>query len=52
MATVTESAEARGVLEPYMTLSDSEIKGAIPCGLERTYKMKVYINILLMYKKY
>jgi hypothetical protein len=27
-----------------MTLSDSEIKGAIPCGLERTYKMKVYIN--------
>ena len=27
-----------------MTLSDSEIKGAIPCGLERTSKMKVYIN--------
>ena len=27
-----------------MVLSDSEIKGAIPCGLERTYKMKVYIN--------
>lgn len=27
-----------------MTLSDSEIKGAIPYGLERTSKMKVYIN--------
>ena len=27
-----------------MTLSDSEIKGSIPCGLERTSKMKVYIN--------
>lgn len=27
-----------------MTLSDGEIKGSIPCGLERTYKMKVYIN--------
>lgn len=44
MAVVRVPAEARVYRANHTTLSDSEIKGAIPCGLERTYKMKVYIN--------
>lgn len=44
VAVVRVPAEARVYRATHMTLLDSKIKGAIPCGLERTCKMKVYIN--------